>query len=227
MTTPPEEARATVSSMLRELTCHSAEVTFPLHSTEKLREYPRYTVAHRASNYSLLQPQRTRRQESVSRIRRPVHWRRALKLRGWVRRSSVERSRPAQLLLLLLLALRQHSASLRHTRQCVSSLISFTARHYAPSVCQSLRLSQAGTVWKQLDESSWFLARRLPSTHAKEIRLSTKNKSTFSGTFPQSQHLENFATAKSIVLSTKLVDDRPCWPHLRRSTRRCLTHIDC
>ena len=47
----------------------------------------------------------------------------------------------------------------------------FTARRYAgavyavvvcPSVCPSVRLSQTSIVSKQMDESSWFLAWRLP-----------------------------------------------------------------
>jgi len=35
---------------------------------------------------------------------------------------------------------------------------------------------------------------------------------------------KKFATASRRVLSTKLVNDRSCWPHLRQSTRRGRTH---
>jgi len=37
--------------------------------------------------------------------------------------------------------------------------------------------------------------------------------------------LKKVCDSKSIVLSTKLVDGRACGSHLRRSTRRCCTHI--
>ena len=45
----------------------------------------------------------------------------------------------------------------------------FTARCYASAVlamglCLSVCLSQVGVLSKQLDESSWFLARELPFT---------------------------------------------------------------
>ena len=63
----------------------------------------------------------------------------------------------------------------------------FTTRRYAsavhavavcPSVCRSVRPSEAGIVSKPLDESRWFWARRLPficfTLCCKEIRVSPK-----------------------------------------------------
>ena len=44
------------------------------------------------------------------------------------------------------------------------------------------------------------------------------------GTLYQTLHLERFAT-KSTVLSTKIVDGRAYWPHVRRSKHRGWTHI--
>jgi len=46
-----------------------------------------------------------------------------------------------------------------------------------------------------------------------------------SGTSPQTMDLENFASGKSILLTTKLVDGRACGSHLQCSARRGWTHI--
>ena len=46
------------------------------------------------------------------------------------------------------------------TTQCYASAV------YAVVMCPSVCPSQAGTVSKRLDESSWVMARRLSSTHA-------------------------------------------------------------
>ena len=55
--------------------------------------------------------------------------------------------------------------------------------------CSCVRLSQVGLVSKRLDESSWVLAQRLPSTYPtlryKEICVSTKIRVPASGTLPQ------------------------------------------
>jgi len=63
----------------------------------------------------------------------------------------------------------------------------------------SVRPSQAGIVSKWLDESSWFLARRLPSTYPivcyKEIWVSPKKQCTFLWNF--TPNLKNFATSRS------------------------------
>jgi len=100
----------------------------------------------------------------------------------------------------------------------------FTARRCASAVfavdlCLFVRLSvcpsQAGIVSKQLDESSWFLARRLPSTDptlcCKEIWVSPKVRVVPCGTSSETPDLKN---GKSIGLSTKLVvvvvDGRAC-----------------
>jgi len=89
------------------------------------------------------------------------------------------------------------------------------------SICLSVRPSQAGTVSKWLDESSWFLAWKwkLPSTYPimcyNEILSSPKL-----GYFPLefcSKLYRKFCHGKSIVLSTKLVivvDSQACWQHL-------------
>ena len=72
---------------------------------------------------------------------------------------------------------------------------------YMLSSCVRLyvHLSQAGIVWKRLDESSWFLAWRLPSTYStlccKEICVSPKIRILPSGTLSQTSYLENFTTA--------------------------------
>jgi len=82
-------------------------------------------------------------------------------------------------------------------------------------VPESVCLSQADVVSKRLDESSWFLAWRLPSIYptlcCPKISVSPKIKNL---------SLWNFATnrGKSIALSTKLVvvvvDCRVCWWHV-------------
>ena len=46
-----------------------------------------------------------------------------------------------------------------------------------------------------------------------------------SGTSPQTMDLENFASGKSILLTTKLVDGRACGSHLQCSARRGWAHI--
>ena len=106
----------------------------------------------------------------------------------------------------------------------------FTARRYAgavhavvvcPSVCLSVCpfVRQTVVVSKRLDKSSWFLARRLPSTIPtlcyKEIGVSPKIKVLPSGTLSQTPDVENFATASrsrcqqnsSSSSTVELVDD--------------------
>jgi len=82
---------------------------------------------------------------------------------------------------------------------------------------------------ERLDGSRWLLARELPSTYptpcCKKIRVPQKIRVLHSGTLSETLDLENFATFKSVVLSTKLVDGRACGSRLRQSTRRCWTHI--
>jgi len=81
---------------------------------------------------------------------------------------------------------------------------------YLPSSCvrPSVRPSQAGIVSKRLDESSWFLAWRLPSTYPtlryKEIWVSPKIRVLPSGTLSQTSDLENFATvSRSRCITTR------------------------
>ena len=67
------------------------------------------------------------------------------------------------------------------------------------SACLSVCLSQAGVVSKRLDEWSWFLARRLPSTYTtlscKEIWVSPKLRYFCLELCPKLWTLKNFATA--------------------------------
>jgi len=84
-------------------------------------------------------------------------------------------------------------------------------------LCPSVRPSQAGIVSKRLDESRWFLARRLPSAYPtlcyKEIYVYPEIWVLPRGTFTQTPDLRRFCHGKSISLSTKLdvvVDGRAC-----------------
>ena len=105
----------------------------------------------------------------------------------------------------------------------------FTARRYAgavfavivcPSVRPSVRPSQAGIASKRLHKSSWYSARRLPSTYPtlcyKEIWASPKR------VLPsETLDLENCAAAsrsrcQRIVV---VVDGRACWRHLYDNRR--------
>ena len=65
--------------------------------------------------------------------------------------------------------------------------------HVRLSVRSSVRPSQAGTVSKRLDESSWFFSRRLPSTFptlcCKEIRVSPKIRALPSGILSETPDL--------------------------------------
>jgi len=67
------------------------------------------------------------------------------------------------------------------------------------SVCLSVYLSQVGVLSKQLNESDWFLARKLQSTYptlcCKKIRVPLKMRVLSSGSLTQTPDLENFATA--------------------------------
>jgi len=81
-----------------------------------------------------------------------------------------------------------------------------------PAVCMSVRLSQAGTVSKLLDKSSWvFLQGGLPIPHCVVRKVwYLQNLGLTSGTVPNSG-LGNFRHGKSIALSTKLVvNGRTC-----------------
>ena len=85
----------------------------------------------------------------------------------------------------------------------------FTARRYisavlAVVVCPSACPSQAGIIRKRLDESSWFLARRLPSTcHTvcKEIWVSPKTR-ILQRTWSQTPDLENLVIVVVSLLYT-------------------------
>jgi len=76
---------------------------------------------------------------------------------------------------------------------------------FAVVVCPPVCPSQAGVISKRLDESSWFLAWRLPSTYPtlrfKEIRVSLEIRLLPSETLPQTLDLENFATASPWCIS--------------------------
>jgi len=89
-----------------------------------------------------------------------------------------------------------------------SAVTVFTARCYAsavfavivcPSVCLSVRLSQAGVLSKRLDASSWYLAWRLPSIYPKlcfkEIWISPEIRVLPDGNLSQTSDLENFVAA--------------------------------
>jgi len=73
------------------------------------------------------------------------------------------------------------------------------ARYMLSSCFPSVRPSQAGIASKPLDESSWFLSRKIPSTYptlcCKTSFVSPKIKVPPSGTLPRTPDLENFATA--------------------------------
>ena len=117
------------------------------------------------------------------------------------------------------------------TKNSTSTLIfsclpldAMSARHMLSSrvclsVCPSVCLSQARIVSKRLDESSWFLAWRLPPTYPtlcfEEISVSPKLEYF-------SLELCLIGHSNSIALSTKLVDvvdGRACWRHLYDSRR--------
>jgi len=115
----------------------------------------------------------------------------------------------------------------------------FTTRRYAsavhavavcPSVCRSVRPSEAGIVSKPLDESRWFWARRLPficfTLCCKEIRVSPKIRVLPHWNFVPNSLLRKFCHGKSIALSTQLDDSRACWWHLYDS-RRVMTSVSC
>ena len=81
----------------------------------------------------------------------------------------------------------------------------------------SIRLSQAGIVSKQLDESSWFLAWRLSSTYPHCVVRKfgyLKIRILSSVTMSQTPDLENSATARQLrfqqilsSLTVEFVDD--------------------
>jgi len=83
-----------------------------------------------------------------------------------------------------------------------------------PSVRPSVRPSQSGFVSKPLDESSWVLALKLPSTYPilcyMEIWISPKIRvlGTSLWNFVPNAELRTFRHGKSIALSTELVDGR-------------------
>ena len=116
-----------------------------------------------------------------------------------------------------------------YTRQDASGTVWFLTRdamlaRYLLSWCVrlSVRPSQAGIVSKRLDESSWFMVWRLPSTYPtlcyKEMSVSSKITVLPCGTFLPNSGLGKFRHGKLIALSTKLVvvvvDGRACWRHL-------------
>jgi len=94
-----------------------------------------------------------------------------------------------------------------------------------PSVCLSVRPSQAGIASQRLGELSW----RLPSTCAalcyKEIWVGLSSKIRVLSSawhFVPNSGLGKFRRGKSIALSTKLVvvvDGRVCWRHLYDNRR--------
>jgi len=126
----------------------------------------------------------------------------------------------------------------RHVFVSVGSLnpkIIFTARRFAsaaydvavcPSVCPSVRLSQAGIVSKWLDESSWFFWHRgflPPISYCALRKFGYLQKLGYSplALVPNSG-LRKFHHGTSIAFSTKLVvvvDGRSCWRHLYDNRR--------
>jgi len=98
-----------------------------------------------------------------------------------------------------------------------------------PSVCPS----QAGTVSNPQDESSWFLAWRLPSTFPTlcfkhtEIWLSPKIRVLPSATLSQTPDLENFATAKvdCVVNKTRRRSSLLTTPKRQSTSRGCLLQV--
>ena len=123
-------------------------------------------------------------------------------------------------------------------RQWTDEASNFTARRYAsavyavvvcpsacPFVCPSVHPSQVGIVSKPLDGSSWFLARRLPSTcPTQKNRVPPEIRVLPSRTLSQTLGLENFATARRLRCkqnssTVDLVADT------LSTSRGCLLHI--
>jgi len=85
-------------------------------------------------------------------------------------------------------------------------------------VCSSVCLSQAGVVSKRLNGLSWFLYRSFVPLCCKEVRVSHEIRVFRLQLCPKFYTwLEKFRHRKSIVLSTKFMDGRACWPLLRQS----------
>jgi len=116
-----------------------------------------------------------------------------------------------------------------NVRRCASAVLAVAVcLSVHPSVCPSVRPSQAGILSKRLDESSWFCHDGfLPSIPHCAIKKSAAAKitATFFWNLVPNSGLGQFCH-KSVVLSTKLVDGRAYWPNLRRSTGcGCLLHV--
>ena len=74
------------------------------------------------------------------------------------------------------------------------------ARVLATALSVCLCLSQVGVLSKRLNESSWFLARELPSNYPTPCcKESSKIRVLPSGTLLQSLYLENFCHGISII----------------------------
>ena len=115
----------------------------------------------------------------------------------------------------------------------------FAARRYASVVFPVVRLSVCLSAWLTVchkpvlcrnDRTSragfgmWFSFHLAYTVLSRNSGIS-KNKDTSPWIFAPNSGLRKFRRSNSIVFSTKLVDGRACWRHLRRSTRRgCLLH---
>ena len=161
----------------------------------------------------------------MSRAANVVHFRFYARCRDRTRQISPTRPLPATAAVAD--ALPSTRRACRICRPMLQTRTSFVTFFYRAKLCQrgiccrrvSVRPSQTGIVSKRLDESSWFSARRLPSTYPtlcyKEISVSPKLWLLPSGTLSQTQDLEIFATASrsrcqqnSLSSSTvELVDD--------------------
>jgi len=84
-----------------------------------------------------------------------------------------------------------------------------------PSVTSSYCIKTTGQIELVL---AWMLPSNCPMLRWKEIRISQKYEYSPLELCPKGTL--DFRHCKSIVLSTKLVDGRACWQHLRRSPRR-------
>jgi len=99
-----------------------------------------------------------------------------------------------------------------------------------PSVCLpgwlfvTSRYCVETTVRVELVFGMWFSFHLAYTVLSRNSGIS-KNKDTSPWIFAPNSGLRKFRRSNSIVFSTKLVDGRACWRHLRRSTRRgCLLH---
>ena len=108
-------------------------------------------------------------------------------------------------------------------RRCASAVYAVVT---CPSVCSSVCPSV--TSWYRIettDRIELVLTRELFSC-CEKIRVPLEVRVFFFSVTSFRTLDWKFRHDKSIALSTKLVDERACWRHLRRSTRRrCLLHV--